>query len=222
MSETTPVLSSELAFTTLCSRLNLPYEQVALIISKIASDVSPNYESVENLDRRTQENAIADLAIYIQNISTKVELLEMKLVERESFSGKERGDKRPDNQMLEVEADKDKTDTNDSNSNTATLLQERSASKQHTNTTLVQQQEPFADFLRLAFRRFVSKDKQKQVATIVAASDNSQSVETTDDISTNSANIQAEEVEKFRALTIAEEAQKQVLQSKKSQPEMGD
>ncbi|OWY69035.1 hypothetical protein B7486_23380 [cyanobacterium TDX16] len=218
MSETTPVLSSELAFTTLCSRLNMPYEQVALIISKIASDVPTNYESVESLDRRSQENAIADLAIYIQNISTKVELLEMKLVERESLSDKERGDKRPDNQTLEVEADKDKTDTNDSNSNTATLLQERSASKQHTNTTLVQQQEPLADFLRLAFRRFVSKDKQKQVAT----PDNSQSTETTTDIpASSSADIQAEEVEKFRILTIAE-AQKRALESKKSQPEMGD
>ncbi|MBD2309704.1 hypothetical protein H6G17_30240 [Chroococcidiopsis sp. FACHB-1243] len=218
MSETTPGFSSELAFSTLCSRLNLPYEQVALIISKIASDVPTNYESVESLDRRTQENAIADLANYIQNISTKVELLEMKLIERESFSGKERGDKRPNNQMLEVEADKDKTDTNDSNSNTATLLQERSASKQHTNTALVQQQEPLADFLRLAFRRFVSKDKQKQVAT----PDNSQSTETTTDIpASSSADIQAEEVEKFRILTIAE-AQKRALESKKAQPEMGD
>ncbi|MDZ4878205.1 MAG: hypothetical protein CLLPBCKN_007640 [Chroococcidiopsis cubana SAG 39.79] len=218
MSETTPVLSSELAFTTLCSRLNLPYEQVALIISKIASDVPPNYESVETLDRRTQENAIADLALYIQNISTKVELLEIKLAERESFSGKERRYERTDNQTLEVEADKDKSDANDSNSNTATLLQERSANRQHINTTLEQQQEPFADFLRLAFRRFISKDKPKQIAT----PDNSQSAETTTGLpASSSADIQAEELDKFRALTIAE-AEQRALKSKKSQPEMGD
>ena len=221
MSETTPVLSTELAFTTLCSRLNLPYEQVALIISKIASDVPPNYESVETLDRRTQENAIADLAIYIQSISTKVELLEIKLAEQEGFSGKERRYERTDNQTLEVEADKDKSDANDSNSNTATVLQERLASDRSTNTTLEQQQEPFADFLRLAFRRFVSKDKQKQVTTVVAAPDNSQSAEKTIDIPANSADIHAEEIEKFRALTIAE-AQKRALESKRSQPEIGD
>lgn len=221
MSETTPVLSSELAFTTLCSRLNLPYEQVALIISKIVSDVPPNYESVESNDRRTQENAIADLAIYIQNISTKVELLEIKLAGQESFSVKERFNERLDNQTLEVEADKDKSDANDSNSNTATVLQERSASDRPTNATLEQQQEPFADFLRLAFRRFVSKDKQKQVAT-VAAPDNSQSAETTTGLpASSSADIQAEEVEKFRALTIAE-AEQRALKPKKSQSEMGD
>ncbi|PSM47525.1 hypothetical protein C7Y66_19285 [Chroococcidiopsis sp. CCALA 051] len=220
MSETTPILSSELAFTTLCSRLNLPDEQVALIISKIASDVPPNYESVETLARRTQENAIANLALYIQNISTKVELLEIKLAERESLSVKERLNERLDSQTFGVAVDKDKTDTDDSSSNTATVLQERSASDRPTNTTL-EQQEPFADFLRLAFRRFVSKDKQKQVAT-VATPDNSQSAETTVGIFASSANIQAEEIEKFRALTIAEEAQKQALKSKKSQPEMGD
>ncbi|MBE9020588.1 hypothetical protein IQ272_31565 [Chroococcidiopsidales cyanobacterium LEGE 13417] len=219
MSETTPVLSSELAFTTLCSRLNLPDEQVALIISKMASDVPANYESVESLDRRTQESSIANLALYIQNISTKVELLEIKLAERESLSVKERLNERLDSQTFGVAADKDKTDTNDSNSDTATVLQERSASDRPTNTTL-EQLEPFADFLRLAFRRFVSKDKQKQVAT-VAASDNSQSAETTINIPTNSAGIQAEEVEKFRTLTI-NEAEKRALKPKKSQPEIGD
>ncbi|AFY91146.1 hypothetical protein [Chroococcidiopsis thermalis] len=217
MSETTPILSSELAFTTLCSRLNLPSEQVALIISKIASDVPPIYESVESIDRRTQENAIANLAIYIQNISTKVELLEIKLVEPESLFVKERLNERLDNQTPGVAVDEDKTDTNDSSSNTATVLQERSASDRPTNTTL-EQQEPFADFLRLAFRRFVSKDKQKQVVT----PDNSRSAETTTDIpASSSANIQTEEVENFRALTIAE-AQKRALESKKSQSEMGD
>jgi hypothetical protein len=218
MSETTPDLSSELAFTTLCSRLNLPYEQVALIISKIASDVPPNYESVETLARRTQENAIANLALYIQNISTKVELLEIKLAERESLSVKERLNERLDERIFGIAVDKDKTDTNDSNSNTATLLQERSASSQPTNTTLEQQQEPFADFLRLAFRRFVAKDKQKQVAT----PDNSQSAETTIGLpASSSADIQAEELEKFGALTIAE-AEQRALKPKKSQSEMGD
>jgi hypothetical protein len=220
MSETTPILSSELAFTTLCSRLNLPDEQVALIISKIASDVPPNYESIENIDRRTQENAIADLVIHIQNISAKVEMLEIKLAERESLSVKERLNERLDGRILGVAVDKDKTDANDSNSNTATVLQERSASNQPTNTILVQQQEPFADFIRLAFRRFVSKDKQV-ATTVAAAPDNSQSAETTTHTPANSADIQAEEVEKFRALTIAE-AQKRALESKKLQREMGD
>ncbi|URD53578.1 hypothetical protein [Chroococcidiopsis sp. CCNUC1] len=217
MSKTTPAFNSELAFTTLCSRLNLPYEQVALIISKIASDVPPNYESIENIDRRTQENAIADLVIHIQNISAKVEMLEIKLAERESLSVKERLNERLDGRILGVAVDKDKTDTDDSNSDTATVLQERSASDRPTSTTL-EQQEPFADFLRLAFRRFVSKDKQKQVVT----PDNSRSAATTTHIlASSSADVRAEEVEKFRALTIAE-AQKRALESKKSQPEMGD